>query len=130
MMSEESTTDTRMDPNALYREEVFTDRRVGTIRRLTPVTSDGSTDQGRKVLYSGQTQVLTPAGALPISFDLDVQSLEQAVEKFGDAAHQAVENTFKELEELRRESASSIVVPKGGQGSFGGPGAGGGIQIP
>lgn len=32
-----------MDPSQVYREETFTDRRVGTIRRLTPVTADGGT---------------------------------------------------------------------------------------
>jgi hypothetical protein len=32
-----------MDATQIYREETFTDRKVGTIRRLTPVTADGST---------------------------------------------------------------------------------------
>jgi len=27
----------KVDPASLYLEEVFTDRRIGTIRRLTPV---------------------------------------------------------------------------------------------
>ena len=39
-----------MDPTSLYREEVFTDRRVGTIRVLIPVTKDGLADGTRKVL--------------------------------------------------------------------------------
>ena len=32
-----------MDAAALTREEVFTDSRVGTIRKMTPVTLDGET---------------------------------------------------------------------------------------
>jgi hypothetical protein len=33
-----------MDAAQLYQEDVYTDRRIGTIRRLTPVKSDGSPD--------------------------------------------------------------------------------------
>lgn len=136
MTPEETSSDNRMDADALYREEVFTDRRVGTIRRLTPVKADGSPDDSRDVLYSGQAQVLTPAGALPLSFELEARTLDEAVEKFGEAAQTAVEHTLNELQEMRREAASSIVVPKGDQGGFGGGGptggmpGGGGIQVP
>ena len=63
----ETTNEIKVDPKSLYLEEIFTDRRVGTIRRLTPVGKDGARDQGRAVLYVGETQVLTPAGALPIA---------------------------------------------------------------
>ena len=37
----ETTNEIKVDPKALYLEEIFTDRRVGTIRRLTPVNKDG-----------------------------------------------------------------------------------------
>ena len=53
-----------MDPTNLYREEIITDRRVGTIRLLTPITTSGATDPKRKVLYVGETQVLTAGGML------------------------------------------------------------------
>ena len=118
----ETTNDIRVDPAALYMEEVFTDRRVGTIRRLTPVKKDGERDTARAVLYMGETQVLTPAGALPIGFEIGAGSLEEAAEKFGDLAKEAIERTVKELQELRRQAASSIVLP-------GQPGSGK-IQIP
>jgi hypothetical protein len=61
----------QLDPTSLYREEIFTDRRAGTIRRLTPVTAEGETDSTRFVLYSGQTQLLTPAGVLPLAFEIE-----------------------------------------------------------
>ena len=116
----------RLDPAALYLEEIFTDRRVGTIRRLTPVKKDGERDTARALLYLGETQVLTPAGALPIAFEIGAGSLEEAAEKFGPLAKEAIERTVKELQELRRQAASSIVVPQGPI-----PGAPGGkIQIP
>ena len=119
---EQSANDIRVDPASLYLEEVFTDRRVGTIRRLTPVGKDGQRDTARAVLYVGETQVLTPAGALPIGFEIGAGSLEEAAEKFGTLAKEAIERTVKELQELRRQAASSIVVP-------GAPGSGK-IQIP
>jgi len=128
----ETVNEIKIDPKALYLEEIFTDRRVGTIRRLTPVGKDGERDQARAVLYVGETQVLTPAGALPIAFEIGAGSLEEAAEKFGQLAKEAIERTVKELQELRRQAASSIVVPQGGLPPMGpgGMGGGGKIQMP
>ena len=118
-----------MDGTSLYQEETFTDRRVGTLQRLTPVTPDGAVDASRPVLYLGHTQVLTPAGALPLNFEIAAESLEDAIKKFGESANEALENTMQRLEEMRREQASSLIVP--GSGSPPAPrGPGGGIQIP
>ena len=127
---QQTTNDIRVDPKALYLEEIFTDRRVGTIRRLTPVTKDGVRDQARPVIYAGETQVLTPAGALPIGFEISAGSLEEAAEKFGQLAREAIERTVKELQELRRQAASQIVVPQGPLPPMGGAGGGGKIQMP
>jgi hypothetical protein len=127
---EQTTSDIKVDPKALYLEEVFTDRRIGTIRRLTPVTKDGTRDTARAVLYAGETQVLTPAGALPIGFEIAAGSLEEAAEKFGSLAKEAIERTVKELQEMRRQAASQIVVPQGPLPPMGGAGGGGKIQMP
>src|SRR5688500_13522452 len=113
-----------LDISQLYREEIFTDRKAGTLRRLVPVLADGSTDDARPVLYSGQTQLLTPAGVLPLSFEVEAASLEDACNKFSDAVKIAIEQAIEEAREMRREAASRIVVPEGGMG--GGPPAGGG----
>ena len=124
--------DIGMDKTQLCHEETFTDSRVGTVRRLTPVTASGEPDPSRPVTYIGSTQIMTPAGALPLSFELPNESLEAAVDGFGAAAREAVEQTMEELRELQREAASQIVVPKGGgmpPGGLGGAG-GGGIQLP
>lgn len=128
----ERATDVTMDPAALYREEIFTDRKVGTIRTLTPVKSDGSPDASRKTVYAGEAQILTNAGPLPISFEIDAKSLEEAAQKFAGAAKEAIERTMRELQELRRQAASSIVVPQGGMGGLGPGGVPGGgkIQLP
>jgi hypothetical protein len=111
-----------MDATQLYREEIFTDRRVGTIRRLTPVAVDGTPDAARPVIFVGQAQVMTPMGAVPISFELDSPTLDGAIAKFGDAAEQAVQQTMRELQEIRREQASSLVIPDSAGGSLPNPG--------
>jgi hypothetical protein len=103
-----------MDSAQIYREEIFTDRKVGTIRKMTPVTADGGVDATRTVIFIGQAQVMTPMGAVPISFELDALTLDVAVEKFGPAAEQAVQQTMRELQEIRREQASSLVIPDAG----------------
>jgi hypothetical protein len=110
-----------MDPSQIYREETFTDRRVGTIRRLTPVTANGADDAGRPVLYLGQAQVMTPMGAVPISFELDGTTLSAAIAKFGEAAEHAVQQTVRELQEMRREQASSLVIPDSAGGAMPSP---------
>lgn len=120
---EQGAPDTKMDATALYREDIVTDRKVGTIRRMTPLKSDGTDDAARPTLYVGEAQIMTNAGPLPINFEIEAQNLGEAVEKFGDAAKEAVERTVRELQELRRQQASSIVVP--GMGNPGGK-----IQIP
>ena len=126
----ETTNDIKIDPNSLFLEEIFTDRRVGTIRRLTPVKEDGQRDSAKPVLYVGETQVLTPAGALPIGFEIQAASLKEAAEKFGQLAREAIERTVKELQDLRRQAASQIVVPQGPLPPMTGPGGGGKIQMP
>jgi hypothetical protein len=124
-----------MDAKSLYREEMITDRKVGTIRVLTPIKSDGSPDSGREVTYIGEAQLLTSVGTLPINFEIEAKTLDEAVTRFAEVAKEAVERTMKDLQELRRQAASSIVVPQGGMGGLGGmPGGGmpggGKIQIP
>ena len=123
---EQQSAELKVDAKALYMEEVFTDRRIGTIRTLTPVTADGSFDATRQVLYVGEAQLLTPAGVLPLVFEIDAGSLSDAVEKFAAGARAAVERTRREIDELRREAASSIIVPDRMPGGLVGPGGGGG----
>jgi hypothetical protein len=132
MAAQNDLPDVRLDPAAMYREEIFTDRRAGTIRRLTPVTVDGSTDTTRPLLFSGQTQLLTPAGVLPLVFEIEAQTLEEALQKFPDGVKVALEQAIDEAREMRREAASRIVVPEVGAGAIGpGPGQGGGkIKFP
>ena len=121
-------TEARFDATSLYREESYTDRRVGTLRVLVPVKSDGAVDAARATLYVGQISVMTPMGTLPISFEIDSPTLAGAIEKFAEGARVAVEDTMRELQQLRRESASGIVIPE--PGSVPPPAPGGRIRMP
>ena len=123
MASQPDLPEIKLDANSLYREEIFTDRKAGTLRRLTPIKIDGTTDASRAVLFSGQTQLLTPAGVLPLVFDIEAKSLDEALRLFPDAVKVALDEAIEEARELRREAASRIVVPEVGASGLG-PGAG------
>lgn len=122
MAQEPGLPEIQVDRDALYREDIYTDRKAGTIRRLSPVTAEGAADPSRPVLYSGQTQLLTPGGVLPLSFDIEATSLSEAAERFPAAVHAALEQAIEEAREFRREASSRIVVPD----VAGGPLPGGG----
>jgi len=120
MSQELGLPDIQVDRNGLYREETFTDRKAGTLRRLVPVTADGAPDATRAVIYSGQTQLLTPGGVLPLSFEIDAKTMEEALDQFPASVHAALEQAIEEAREYRREAASRIVVPDAGGGIPGG----------
>jgi hypothetical protein len=125
-MSTEKPIDAQMSADALYREDIFTDQRIGTVRRMMPVKSDGSDDPSRPVIFIGQATVMTPMGSLPLSFELPAKTLAEAVAQFGPAAQHAIEDAARELQELRRQAASSIVIPEAGAASLKGMGGKGG----
>ena len=131
-MASAADLDISMDASALYREEIYTDRKIGTIRALVPVTTLGAADGGRPVVYTGEAQIMTQMGPLPINFEIEAKSLAEAVEGYAAAAKVAVERTVRELQDMRRQAASSIVLPGQGGAGFppGGLGGGGKIQIP
>ena len=119
-----------MDPASLYREEIYTDRAVGTLRVLVPVTADGAPDRSRTTVYTGEAQLMTNVGPLPISFDIPAASLAEAVAKYAEAAKEGVAHAMRELAEMRRQASSSIVIPPAGALPPGGPLGGGKIQLP
>jgi hypothetical protein len=137
MAEDKSQREIRMDADDLWREEIITDRKVGTIRMMVPVTLDGARDAARATVFTGEAQMMTNMGPLPINFEIEAQTLAEAVAAYGDAAKVAIERTVRDLQEMRREAASGLVLP--GQSGFGGagglpPGIGGGrggkLQMP
>ena len=121
-----------MDETSLYREEIYTDRKIGTLRVLLPVKADGTADATRATVYQWEAQLMTNVGPLPISFEIDATSLRDAVAKYGEATKAGVERAMRELQELRRQASSSIVLPPAGAtlGPGGTLGGGGKIQLP
>ena len=100
-----------LDDKNLFREEVFTDLRVGSIKQLTPVTSDGSRDMGRPMTYIGETQLMSQMGPLPVQTPIAAENLQEAMERFPAAIQTAVEAMINEVKELQRKEMSRIVVP-------------------
>ena len=105
------TGDLTVDAENLYREETFTDLKIASMRRLTPVRLDGSDDPDRPVLFIGETQLMSQRGPLPIQCPIEAQTLEEAIEKFPASMNAAVERMVEEVRELQRQEASRIVVP-------------------
>lgn len=132
--------DIQMDASSLAREEIYTDRRFGTIRVLVPVDASGKHDPARATVYTGEAQIMTQVGALPISFEIEAETLADAVKGYGAAAKAALERAMKELADLRRQQQTGLVIPQagGGMGGLGGMGGmpggglggGGKIQLP
>jgi len=119
-----------MDGTSLYREEIYTDRAVGMLRVLHPVTSAGAPDAARSTVYTGEAQLMTNVGPLPISFDIPGKTLAEAVANYADAAKEGVAHAMREIAEMRRQASSSLVIPQGGALPPGGPFGGGKIQMP
>jgi hypothetical protein len=130
-MNQESLDKITVDTQNLYREESITDLRVASIRRLVPIKTDGTEDRSRKPLYTGQTHIMSQMGPLPVSCQIEADSLEEALRKFPEAIKVAVEDMIEEAREYQRQEASRIVVPKGTvPGTLGvGPKPGGNIIL-
>ena len=101
----------QVDSENLYLEEVFTDLKVATLRRLTPVKTDGSPDETRPVLFHAQTQLMSQMGPLPVNCAIEAASLEEAMQKFPEAIAEAIERMVEEAKEMQRQEASRIIVP-------------------
>ncbi len=119
---EQQLPEIKIDESSLVKEEVYSDQKVGSVRVLTPVTATGEVDESRQETYFGQTQMMTPAGPIPLNFELKSDSLSAAFAAFGDAAKETMQQTMKEIQEYQRAQASKIVVP--------GQEASSGIQMP
>lgn len=117
-----------MDAANLYTEEIVTDRKMGVIHVLTPITPEGAKDPARLPIFTGEIQIMTQMGPLPISFEIPAASVAEAVTKYGDAAKEGVRQTLERLQEMRREAATKIVTPD--SPGFGVPPAPGKIQMP
>ena len=123
----QTITEIEVDTANLYREEIFTDLRVASIRKLIPIKPDGSPDESREAIFTGQTTLMSAAGPVPVQCQIEASSLEEATAGFPEAIRQAVERLVEEAREIQRREASRIVVPGDVPilGGAQGPGGGG-----
>lgn len=106
--------DIQMDGENLYREEVFTDGKVGAIRRLSPINLDGSADESRKPLFMGNTQLIAPSGQpVPVQCPIEAKDLAEAISEFPGAVNRAVEQIMRQAAAMERQERekSPIIVP-------------------
>ena len=101
----------KVDRKSLYKEETFTDLKVCSIRRLTPVSEDGKTDSSRKTIFVGQTSLMSPNGPLPIQAIIQAKELAQAFKRFPEAMIEAMERLMEEAKKMKQEEDSRIIVP-------------------
>ncbi len=104
----------KIDRSSLYHEESFTDLRAGSIKRLTPVRSDGSPDKTRKTVFMGHTSILTPNGSLPIQNVIAAKDLQQAIKKFPEAMEEAMKQLMEEVKKYQEQERSKIQTPGSG----------------
>ncbi|MEJ2221422.1 MAG: cytoplasmic protein [Desulfobacterales bacterium] len=105
-------TELKIDRSDLYKEETFTDLKVGMIKRMTPVKSDGAVDKTRKSVFVGQTSLMTPGGPLPLQAVIQAKDLQQAIKKFPEAMKVAEAKKYQQQEQGRVEKPESrIIVP-------------------
>jgi len=98
-----------IDKQNLYQEEYFTDMKLATVRRLTPIKPDGSEDKSRKTIFVGQANLMSEAGPIPISTMISAKDLQQALKKYPEAMLEAMDRLNQEMIKYRQEQESSIV---------------------
>lgn len=103
--------DFTVDTSNLYKEEGFTDLKVASIRRLSPVDADGNADTSRAAIYVGSTQLMTPQGPLPIQGALPANNFKEALEVFPAAMRKATEQIIEEAKKMQEQESSRIIVP-------------------
>jgi hypothetical protein len=116
-MTEQANIDFKVDKDNLYREEAVTDLKVASIRRMIPVTADGSDDPSRSPVFFGHTQILTPQGPVPLQARLMANNLTEAIAAFPDAMEREMAQMIEQLQKMQAEeqkksaSDSRIIVP-------------------
>ena len=105
-------TELKIDRSNLYSEETFTDLKVGMIKRMTPVKSDGTVDKTRKPVFVGQTSLMTPGGPLPLQAVIQAKDLQQAIKKFPEAMKVAMDRLAEEAKKYQEQEQSRVAKPE------------------
>ena len=114
MSNEKGTkiTDIKVSTDNLYKEESFTDLKLATIRRLTPVKIDGAIDDSREPIFTGMTQLMSPNGPVPVQCIIEgAKNLSEAAAKLPEAIEKTVQAMIAEAREMERQESSRLIVP-------------------
>ena len=104
----ENQIDFTVDRNNLYREESLIDLKSASIRCLRPVMPDGTTpDEGRKTIFVGHTQLMSPQGPVPLHAPLEAATLDEAIEKFPGAMQKAMEEMIENVKKMQQEQEAA-----------------------
>ena len=104
----ENQIDFTVDQNNLYREESVLDLKSASIRCLRPVKSDGITaDAGRKTIFVGHTQLMSPQGPVPLHAPLEASTFEEAMEIFPEAMKKAMEEMIENVRKMQQEQETA-----------------------
>ena len=95
--------DFSVDMNNLYREENITDLKVASIRKMTPVKPDGSTDEGRTALFFGYSQLASPQGPIPVQASLQANNLQEAIEVFPETMQKALDEMVEKARQIQEK---------------------------
>jgi hypothetical protein len=109
---DENTEDSyefKLDRSNLYQEETFTDLKVGTVKRFSPVKPDGTPDKSRKTVFAGQSNLYTPHGPLPIQNVIPAKDLAQAFKRFPEAMEEAMKRLVEEANQMKDEKPSPLI---------------------
>ena len=104
----ENQIDFTVDQNNLYREESVLDLKSASIRCLRPVKSDGVTaDEGRKTIFVGHTQLMSPQGPVPLHAPLEASTFEEAMAIFPEAMKKAMEEMIENVRKMQQEQENA-----------------------
>jgi len=98
-----------VDRANLYREESFTDLKVASIRKLTPINIDGSEDSQRLPVFIGHAELISPQGPIPIQAQLKSTSLDGAITELPAAMEKAaleVRDSYIKMQEEQHQNSN------------------------
>jgi len=104
-------TELKIDRSNLFKEETYTDLKVGIVKCMTPVKADGTVDKTRKSVFVGQTSLMTPNGPLPIQAVIQAKELQQAIKKFPEAMQASMERLAEEAKKYQEQEKTKIAEP-------------------
>ena len=116
---QQQPSELKLDRSNLYKEETFTDLKVGMIKQMSPVKPDGSADKTRKTVFVAHTSLMTPGGPLPLQAVIQAKDLQQAIKKFPEAMKVAMDRLAEEAKKYQEQQQqeriekpdSRIIVP-------------------